>query len=467
MPRANKIPISTILFVGAVLLIFSSAVMAQRGGGHIGGGTEGATGMDNNGKPTGLDIKDDLQGFHDVLAVQATREQAAAYAAMMKSTSAADADLTAFEEQLRKANESNTATAVLATADKQAQDDLGGALSLNKKFLESFSEPQRTGLKEISKRLARVDSELAQQTHALDLPTGTGSAGGQILASVQNLHHALTNFQRAELDLGEEMSIPSAGNGQGFTYNLPPARSAVIMGGQAMTVTTSGIISKTTSEKGDNTFAVELIEDLSDLQLDITDILRHHLDTSDRCGERVSVQTAELTPRNPAALVVAQLHFERWTCSPIFGQGSMNEIVEGNGTIEIHLTPAVTPDGAMKLVAHIGQVEAQGLIGDLLRSGALGEAMRDKTAEAFVSMMRQGIDFKNALPSGVRTYAMLHHAEFQGTGSGKLVVRLNGEIHVSNEQLAALTTELEHATQEPIPGPLLTRPAMPQQTVSR
>jgi hypothetical protein len=195
--------------------------------------------------------------------------------------------------------------------------------------------------------------------------------------------------------------------------------------------------------------------------------LRVHLDTSDRCGERIAIQTAELTPRNPAALVVAQLHFERWTCSPVFGQGGMNEIVEGNGTIEIQLTPAVAPDGTMKLVAQIGQVEAQGLIGDLLRSGTLGQTIRDKTAEAFIGMMRQGTDFKNALPSGVRNYAVLRHADFQGTGSGKLVMRLSGEISVSNEQLSAVTTELQRATQEPVPGPLLTRPAPPQQTVSR
>jgi hypothetical protein len=469
MFRVDKIPMSAVVLIGAVLLTLSPAAVAQRGpGGHIGGGTAGGTGMGSNGSPTGLDIKDDLRGFHDVLAVQATREQAAAYAAMMKSTSAADSDLTALEEQLRKTNEPNpSSTVALASSDKQSQDDLVGVVALNKKFLESFSEPQKTGLKEISKRLARVDSELAQQAHALDFPTGTGSIGAQILTSVQNLHHALTNFQRAELDLGEEMSIPSAGNGQAFTYNLAPAKNAVNIGGQAMTITTSGIISKTASEKGDNTFAVELSEDLSDVQIDITDILRRDLDTSDRCGERISVQTAELSPRNPAALVVAQLRFERWTCSPVFGQGGMSEIVEGNGTIEIELIPSVAPDGTVKLVAQIAQVEALGLIGDLLRSGALGQTIRDKTAEAFVSVMRQGTDFKNALPPGVRNYAMLRHAEFQGTGSGRLLVRFNGEISVSNDQLSVVMSELQRATQEPVPGPLLTRPATPPQTIAR
>jgi hypothetical protein len=464
MFRINRTPFAKAVFFGTVLLMCSCALQAQRGpgGGRIGGGTV-ATGMDNNGQPTGLDTKDDLQGFHDVLAVQATREQAAAYAAMMKSTSAADVDLKGLEEQVRKEADAST----LRNQDKQVQDALEAARSLNKKFLESFSDPQKTGLREVARRLAKSDSELAQQAHTLDLPTETKPAAAQILTSLQNLQRTLTNFQRAQLDLGEEMSIPSAGNGQGFTYNLAPAKNSIAIGGQPVTVTTSGIISKTASEGGQNTFAVEISQDLSDLQLNIPDVLRLRLDKSERCGERVAVQTAELTPRDPAALVFAQLHFERWTCSPAFGRDGMNEIVEGNGTVEIQLTPAVAQDGTLKLVARIGHVDAQGLIGDLLRSGSLGETIRDQTAETFASLMRQAGDFKTALPSGARSYATLRHAEFQGTGSGRLIVRLSGEIHVSNEELPALTGELQRATQEPVPGPLLTRPATPQESVSR
>jgi hypothetical protein len=462
----SRAHISRIKFVISLALVLAQpcSLLAQRGpgGARVGGGTV-ATGMDNNGQPTGLDTKDDLQGFHDVLAVQATREQAAAYAAMMRSTSVADADLKTLEEQIRKENNPSAH----ASQGKQVLDALEAARSLNKKFLESFSELQKTGLREIAKRLAKSDSELAQQAHTLDLPAETRPASAQILISVQNLQRALANFQRAQLDLGEEMSIPSASNGQGFTYNLPPAKNSVTIGGQPLTVTTSGTISKTASQGGQNTFTVDLSQDLSDVQLDIPDVLRLQLDKSDRCGERVAIQTAELMPRGPAALVVAQLHFERWTCSPIFGRDSMNEIVEGNGTIEIQLTPAVTQDGSLKLVAQIGQVDAQGLIGDLLRSGSLGETIRDKTGQAFAAIMHQGGDFKTALPAGARNNATLRHAEFQGTGSGKLIVRLNGEINVSNEQLTALTRELERATQEPVPGPLLTRPAPPQQTVSR
>jgi len=203
------------------------------------------------------------------------------------------------------------------------------------------------------------------------------------------------------------------------------------------------------------------------VQLNISDLLRLALNKSDRCGERVAISTAELTAHAPAALVVAQLHYERWTCSPMFGRDSMNEIVEGSGTIEILLTPSVAKDGTLELTAQISRIDAQGLIGDLLRSGSLGETMRDKIAQLFIQVMRQSGDFKAALPQGTRGYAALQGADFQGTGSGKLMVQLHGDIRVSNEQLAAVTSELEHATQEPVPGPLLTRPVTPPETVSR
>jgi hypothetical protein len=464
MSSVHKTSSAISFLVGLVLFSSPSNVLAQHGsGGAIGGGSAGGTGMGSNGHPTGLDIKDDLRGFHDVLAVQATNEQAAAYAAMMRSTSAADLDLKSLEEQVRKENDSSG----LANRAKQAQNAIEGARDLNKKFLEGFSEPQRTGMKEISKRLAKADSELAQQARALDLPSEAKQSGAQLLAVVDNLQHALSNFQHSQLDLGEEMSIPSASNGQGFTYNLVPVKNNVVVVGQAMTVTTSGVISKTRSEAGQNNFSVELGEDFSDLQRDIENVLRQQLESSDRCGERVAIQSAELTPHDATALVFVQLHFERWTCSPMFGRDSMNEIVEGNGTIEVRLSPAVAQDGTMKLTAQIGHVDAQGMIGDLLRTGSLGETIRDKTAQIFVSVMHQAVDFKSALPAGVRGYATLRRAEFQGTGSGRLIVRLTGEIQVSNDQLAAVTGELQRATQEPIPGPLLTRPATPQEAVTR
>jgi hypothetical protein len=137
---------------------------------------------------------------------------------------------------------------------------------------------------------------------------------------------------------------------------------------------------------------------------------------------------------------VVQLHFERWAC---FGRDTMNEMAEGNGTIEVKLTPSVGEDGTLLLVAEIGRVDAGGLVGELLRSGSLGGTVRDTVAQAVLFAMRSGGDFKVTLPASAQGYATLRHAQFQGTGSGKLMAVLDGEIRVSDEKATALTSELK------------------------
>jgi hypothetical protein len=54
-------------------------------------------------------------------------------------------------------------------------------------------------------------------------------------------------------------------------------------------------------ENGRNLFNLKLTADLSDLQQNITAILRAQLTRSPRCGERIEIQQATLTPWLPPA----------------------------------------------------------------------------------------------------------------------------------------------------------------------
>jgi hypothetical protein len=450
----------------AALLAFPCAVLAQRGGGggHIGGGSPIGGPMGSGGRATGVDNKDDLRDFHEVLAVQASPEQMAAFSEMLRNTAAAADELKTFEEQLQK---DSSATA-LAGRDKTLEDALESARILNRKFLEGFSSAQKNGLKIVTKRLVKADSEVGQQAKAVGQAVEASAASTQLTNSTQNLDRLLGSFQRAQFDLGDEMSIQAANNGQNLAFNLMPIRNKVAVANQSITVATAGVISKSSSEGGQSIFAADVTADMSDLQLSIADLLRAQLYKGERCGERIAIQTADLTPQSAAGMVVVQLHYERWTCATSFGRESVNEIVEGNGTMEVRLTPAVAEDGTLRLVPQIGQVSAGGLAGDLLRTGTLGESMRDKIAESILMVLRQGGEFRAALPAEARPYATLRRAQFQGTGSGKLMLVLNGDIRVSDEQANQLSSELGKASQEQaVPGPLLTRPTPPQQAVSR
>jgi hypothetical protein len=444
MPRSinHRTLIDAIL--AAALLASPSVLLAQRGGGggHVGGGVAGGDGLSGVGKPTGVDQKDSLRDFHEALAVQASSEQSAAYTAMLKSTIAARTELQALLDQAAKP----VPASELATRGATLDQGIENARSLNKFFLAGFSERQKTGLKETVKKLTKADAELAQQSQALDQQLKASPP--QITASAQALDHSLSAFQNQQIDLGKEMSIGAASNSQDFVFDLPPVRNSITLGAQSISVTTSGAVAKGVADAGQNSFKLQLTADLSDLQRNFSAALRAQLDRSSRCGERIAIQTATLDPRAPAGLAVVRLHYERWVCF----SAATNEIVEGNGTIEVKLTPALGEDGALRIDSSLGQVDAEGLVGEQLRSGSLGDLLREQITQSLLTVVQGATDFKTLLTPSAQGNAALRRVQFQGTGSGKLLAVLDGEIRVSNDKVASLTSELQsRSSSQPLP----------------
>jgi hypothetical protein len=425
--------------LGAALLAYPWGMLAQHGGGgRIGGGGAGGGGLSgSSGRASGVSTKDDLKDFRAALAVQATSQQVVEYTLMEKSAAAADAELQGYLALVSKPN----AGSELASRGTILDQALERARTENRKFLDGLSERQKSGLREITKKLSKADSDLEQQTKALDQVVGdTKSVAQQIAGSGQSLEHALTVFRSQQADLGKEMNVGAADDGANSAYAIPRMKNSVNLGGQSISITTWGEISAGVAEGGQNTFKLQLTADLSDLQNEIGDLLRAQLNKADRCGEQIAVRSASLAPQEPASLVVVQLHFERWAC---FGRDTVNEMAEGNGTIEVKLTPAVGEDGTLQLRPEVGRISAEGLVGELLRSGSLGEAVRDAVAQSILTVMRQGGDFKVMLPDAAQGYATLRRAQFQGTGSGKLIAVWDGDIRVSDEKATALTSALK------------------------
>ena len=282
------------LVLATAILAYPCTSFAQHGGGggHIGGSAAGGGGLSSGNRASGVENKDDLRDFHEIMAVQASNEQKAAYAAMVKSTAAASAQLQGFVALLDKQNNASE----IAQRDKSFADAIETARTLNKKFLEGFSEPQKSGLKEITKRLAKADSELAQQARSLDQQVEVNAASAQMAGTARSVEGALTGFQREQADLGDEMSISSSNAASDVAFNIPTVKNKVNFADQAFIITTSGTISKPVAAAGQNSLAMELTADMSDLQQTITDLLHAKLDTSDRCGERITLQTADSHP---------------------------------------------------------------------------------------------------------------------------------------------------------------------------
>ena len=418
------------LILGLLLLGHPFVARAQRHGGGQGVGTlTGAAG-----RPDGVDQKDSLRDFHQALAVQATSQQIAEFQTLVKNTEAAQATLRSLQQQLEKGSRDALGADALDRA-------LESARSGSKKFEEGFSPEQKSGLKEIGKRLDKSESDLEQEQKRFDQSLDIKTAGSD--AHAENLAKVLADFYNQQLALGREMSITLA-NGQDLAFTLPPVKSPVNIGKRTVAVTVFGTLSQTAVQGVQRTFTLTLVDDLSDLEQNITELLRAELDSSQSCGQRVSIRQATLAPETPASLLVLKLHYERWSCSGTFGQQSSTELAEGDGSMEIKLTARVE-NGVVKIMAAPSRVDATGMMGEALRSGSLGEDLREQAARVVLSGAQAGSNFKITLPLAVQNSAALQSARFQDTGVGSLSVVLGGQVEISNEQADQLASQLNQA----------------------
>ena len=157
--------------------------------------------------------------------------------------------------------------------------------------------------------------------------------------------------------------------------------------------------------------------------------------------------TPSLTPVAPASPAVVQLHYERWGCAKVFGKQEAKRLVGGNAVRQLKLTPAIEEDNTqLRLVPEVGPVEADGSLGELLRSGTLGDMLREKIRKSILQALQKRTDLSATLPPAVRGYATIQNAEFHDAGSGRLGVMLQGEIRVTNQQIQALSNQVKECT---------------------
>jgi hypothetical protein len=430
-----------ILLSAALLIAFPSFSRAQRrAGGGINGTPSGVS------LPSGIEETDSLKDFHASMAVAATGAQTVAFQALVKSTDAAKAALQAFLHGQGRQN-----SAAQSSADPiQLRQALDQARSGNKKFVDGLSDKQKLGLKEITRRLDRADSDLEQEAKKLDPATVAGSASGSALADT-GLEKALAEFSDEQLALGHEMGIVLA-SGQDQTFTLPTLKTPVSTGNQTVSVPISGELTQVSAEGDRRTFRLLQIAALSDLQRSITIILRAQFAPSP-CGERLDVRQANLTPASPASLLQLDLHYERWACHG--GPGMAFELAEAEGSVVLKLTPAVDASHALTLTAEFERIDASGMMGESLRSGDLGDELREKVSQSMLAALRGATDFKLTLPPAVQRSMILQSARFQDT-EADLNLALEGQVQLSNDQANLLATQLNQtlsAEQTTVPPP--------------
>jgi len=371
---------------------------------------------------------DDLKDFNHALAVQATSEQVNAYNSMVKSSETASQDLQAFVEQLQK----NPNTADVSRAGHSLDQAVEEARTDTKQFIEAFSKTQQSGLREITLRVTKADSEVVQQANRLDQKTvEVNREVGEISSCAKGLEQALANFHEQQLNLGKEMGIS-----EDVSFNLSPTSRSITVENDPISVIVSGVITKSASEGDQSVFKLQLTTDLADLQQNIAEILRSRMYRQPRCGVRHLVRWATLTGSAPASIVVTQLHFERWGCFGLQGEETPSELAEGDGTLTVKLTPRLAQNGAVQLMPEVSRIDADGWAGELLRSQEQGTKLRDEIAQPVLAAVRAATDFKATLPELAQDSTTINKTEFYEAGGLHLV--LDGTIRISDQQLKTL-----------------------------
>ncbi|HXY51746.1 MAG TPA: hypothetical protein VEI01_20025 [Terriglobales bacterium] len=378
---------------------------------------------------------DDAKRFERVMADQATSEQAGAYRSMVKTTTEAMQQMQSLQGRLEK----RRSTAEIVDNGRALHELLNSIGYQNKRFVEELTKQQRVGLKNVVLKLEKAEADLAREANLLDQRMEEVNLDvTQLGFSAKSLNQALRTFHEQQMELGDDMGIVIEGDGRDLSFELAPVKNSVAIGDQAVMITLSGTLSKIAADGGGSVFELRLTADLSDLQQNMTNILRSKLNHGEGCGERIEVQQAALSAKEPGSLALTQLHYEWWSCHP---GGGENLMAESAGTVEVKLTPVVEQGNGLRLVSELGRVDADGMLREQLRSGTLAEKLRDEVTEALLPAVQAMMSFKTTLPAAAQDDATLQKAEFR-EASGLQAV-LGGRVRIPDQEVKLLASQLK------------------------
>ena len=182
-----------ICVVCGMVMLMGAFALAQRTGGR-------GTRNPSSANPT---PSDDLKDFNRALALQATADQKVQFQVLTKSAQSARKgaqDLQHLAENASKPDLLHFTQPFTSTVD-EAQTDSG-------KFVQSFSEAQKSGLKAVTKKLGKANTEITKQSKALTQALQRSKIDNKQIAGIaEKLDKALGDFQAEQTALGTEMGI--------------------------------------------------------------------------------------------------------------------------------------------------------------------------------------------------------------------------------------------------------------------
>jgi hypothetical protein len=227
--------------------------------------------------------------------------------------------------------------------------------------------------------------------------------------------------------------LPAMAQTGGPVLKIPPVKASIKLDQQQIEITLSG----TLSPQPAGSFALALTVDLGDFQEHLTPVLSAQLKRDDRCGDRLSVERATIVPSPPSSLLTANVNFERFGCVKAFGKQISKRLLGGHAAIEVDLTP-VLEEKDIALTAEVRKIDADGSLGDVLRSDSVGDSIRDKISIAVESAVQKLTDLKSTLPPAIGNAVSIETVQFADGGAGRLLLNIGAEVRLSADQLRSV-----------------------------
>ncbi len=172
------------LLAAALMVLSPAMLLGQHRGSH------GATAP----PPAGQTSSDDMKDFSRAIALQASPEQVNTYRQLTSSLDSARKRVADFQHPAEGVSTSEFAR---AKAVSDAADDAQGD---SERFLSSFTDAQKSGLKALAKKARKADSEIMKQSKVLN--------GSPSHPAAEKLGKSLQELQESQLAIAKEMGIP-------------------------------------------------------------------------------------------------------------------------------------------------------------------------------------------------------------------------------------------------------------------
>jgi hypothetical protein len=107
--------------------------------------------------------------------------------------------------------------------------------------------------------------------------------------------------------------------------------------------------------------------------------------------------------------------------------------------VPVKLTPETT-GSELKLTPEVGDITADGSLGELLKTGSLGDTLREKISRSILRALQKGANLKATLPPSIEAIAKIRTSRFTDS-NGNLGLEMSAEVRMPEAELRSL---IEH-----------------------